>query len=89
MNIHKIIFPVINSCKKSTELIEKKAFQPLTLIENIKLKLHLSMCVACKAYASQSEIIEKAIAQWFEKNKNKKLSEEVKLAIIQKATSIQ
>lgn len=46
------------SCKKATLLIEKKSILPLSLKENIQLKMHKSMCNACKAYEIQSQKID-------------------------------
>lgn len=42
------------SCKKATELIEKRQVKPLNAIEKIQLDAHLSMCKACQAYEDQS-----------------------------------
>ncbi|WP_416864222.1 MAG: zf-HC2 domain-containing protein [Imperialibacter sp.] len=42
------------SCKKSSELIEKKLDTGLTTVENLQLKMHLSMCSACSSYQKQS-----------------------------------
>ncbi len=46
------------SCKKATEMVEKKGVVGLTFGEKLKLKLHLSICNACKSYKKQSEIID-------------------------------
>ena len=46
------------SCKKATEMVEKKTVTSLSFIEKLKLKMHLSMCDACKAYEKQSKIID-------------------------------
>ncbi len=73
------------SCKKATMLIEKKQVVPLTAIEGFQLNLHSSMCKACKAYAQQSNIIDKVIQKFHEKptaKTEKKLSEQTKNKII-------
>ena len=49
------------SCKKATQLVEKKWVVKLTLQENLQLKLHTTMCSACKEYQKKSRIIEKAL----------------------------
>lgn len=43
------------SCKKATELIEKKALLKITFKEKIQLQMHKSMCSACTAYEKQSK----------------------------------
>lgn len=57
------------SCKKATELIEKRKIEKLNFTEKNQLKLHLSMCRTCNAYQSQSEILDKAISSWVKNNK--------------------
>jgi len=46
------------SCKKATEMVEKRSITGLTISESLKLKFHLSICKACKAYQKQSELID-------------------------------
>ena len=71
------------SCKKATELVEKNAVVGLSWNENIQLKMHTSMCSACKKYESQSKIIDKFLDQINSKNPVKKeLPKEVKEKII-------
>ncbi len=43
------------SCKKATELIEKKLLVKLSFKEKMQLQLHKSMCSACTAYEKQSK----------------------------------
>ena len=50
------------SCKRASEMIEKRLVTKLTSIEKIKLTIHLSMCKTCQAYENESEIIEKIIS---------------------------
>ena len=51
----KIMNWLLLSCKKATELIEKKLLVKLSFKENIQLQLHKSMCSACTAYENQSK----------------------------------
>ena len=44
------------SCKKASELIDKKSV--VSLKENVMLKMHTSMCDGCKAYQKQSKILD-------------------------------
>lgn len=46
------------SCKKATEMVEKRSITGLTISESLKLKFHLSICKACRAYQKQSELID-------------------------------
>lgn len=51
----KIMNWLMLSCKKATELIEKKALLKITFKEKIQLQMHKSMCSACTAYEKQSK----------------------------------
>lgn len=75
------------SCKKATELIEKREILPLSTTEKVQLKLHTSMCNACKAYEKQSKTIDEALSEWLkkkEKKEDKGLSGQAKSNIINK-----
>lgn len=54
----RIIHWFLLSCKKATELIDKKSIVPLSLRERIQLRLHKSICDACTAYEKQSLTID-------------------------------
>lgn len=56
------------SCLKASELIEKKFHFKLSFTEKLQLKVHKSMCSACRLYEEHSEIIEQGIARHFNKN---------------------
>ncbi len=58
-NITKILFL---SCLKASELIEKKLHFKLSFRERLQLKIHKSMCEACRIYEKQSTLIEKGIS---------------------------
>lgn len=71
------------SCKKATELIEKRRVTKLTSVEKIRLKIHTTLCSKCSTYESQSDIIENCIAQIHQSNKKPmKLSSERKEEIL-------
>jgi len=77
---------LVNSCKKTTELIDKQALAPLTIKEKLQLTVHKSMCKTCTAYEHQSKVIDKIISNWFGKGKSNaqvKLTEEKKVKIIE------
>ena len=46
------------SCKKATELIEKKSLVGLSWKENVRLRMHTTMCDGCTAYQKQSLLID-------------------------------
>ena len=72
------------SCKKATELIEKRSVVGLSVRERIQLKIHTSMCTACKAYEGQSQTIDLALDE-FTKVKEQNhitLSEEARSRIL-------
>lgn len=50
----KIMHLLMLSCKKATELIEKKSLVGLSFQEKFQLRIHKSMCDACSSYEKQS-----------------------------------
>lgn len=76
------------SCKKSSELIEKKFFSKLTVIEKIQLMIHTRMCDACKSWEKQSENMDYSLKHHFHSKKNNTtetiLSQDIKQSIIKK-----
>lgn len=58
---NKLMIKMMLSCEKATELIEKKHHKNLSFNEQFQLKLHTSMCNACKSYEKQSKVIESAL----------------------------
>lgn len=76
---------VMLSCKSATEMIEKRNVQPLSAIEGLQLRMHLSMCKVCNAYEKQSSFIDTALKQFTYKPKdNTTLPQENKDQIINK-----
>ena len=51
------------SCRKATELIEKKLLTNLSFREKVQLKMHKSFCDACTAYEKQSKLIDKLLSK--------------------------
>lgn len=49
------------SCLKATELMEYKAFMPLSVGRNMQLQMHIAMCPGCKNYQEQSRLIDKLL----------------------------
>lgn len=50
------------SCKRVAELLSQRLDEPLGLIDEMKLKLHLSMCGNCANVAVQLEALHSASA---------------------------
>lgn len=59
---------LINSCKTTTELIDKQQLAPLSLKVKLQLQMHKVICKTCNAYENQSEIIDNLIRKWFGNN---------------------
>lgn len=55
----KLMNILMLSCRKATELIEKKSLDGLSYKENVQLRMHKSMCDACTAYEKQSKLLDK------------------------------
>jgi hypothetical protein len=49
------------SCRKATELTEKKSLTGLRGTEKFLLFMHTSMCDACSLYSKQSHFIDKVL----------------------------
>lgn len=76
------------SCKKATELIEKRSIISLSLIEKIQLNLHKSICDACTTYEKQSQklddILKAQIASEKAAEENPLKNEELKERMLKK-----
>jgi predicted anti-sigma-YlaC factor YlaD len=55
--------PFMISCRKATELTEKKLAGELTWTDNLRLLLHRSMCDACRRYGRQSQALDQLLKQ--------------------------
>lgn len=82
-----MIKKLVLSCKKATELIEKKQLVTLDSKEKIQLILHKKMCKICSTYEKQSELIEKVLENQFKHrpdNVSEKLTDDEKNQMIQR-----
>lgn len=61
--IKKLMNILMLSCRKATELIEKRIYFKLSKKEELQLKLHTSMCKACSSYEKQSHELNKILAK--------------------------
>ena len=59
--IKTIVHIIMLSCRKATELIEKKLHTRLSRRERVQLKWHKSICDACTLYEKQVVFIEKTL----------------------------
>lgn len=48
------------SCKDATELMSQRQDQPLGLMAQIRLQLHLAMCVGCRRFDQQMNFLRQA-----------------------------
>ena len=65
------------SCRKATELIEKKLLANLSFREKVQLKMHKSFCDACTAYEKQSKLIDKLLSKQIHKESDEVENDEV------------
>ncbi len=84
----KLMHILMLSCKKASELIDKKSFVKLTLKEKVMLRIHTSMCDACITYQKQSNAIDKILHEHVHHSDEKKMpiieNNELKELIISK-----
>ena len=72
------------SCKKASELIDKKAVVKLSLRENMMLDIHTSVCEICKQYEKQSRIIDEILKRHLDKNNPEEVQQVVNNELKQK-----
>ena len=53
------------SCKRVAELLSQRLDEPLGLIDELRLRLHLSMCGNCSNVAEQLSAVNAASAELF------------------------
>lgn len=51
------------SCRRVAELLSQRLDEPLSLFDEMRLKLHLSMCGNCSHVADQIAAVHKASAE--------------------------
>lgn len=59
--MQELMNKIMLSCRKATELTEKKQEKALANREKVQLFFHLKLCSGCSAYQKQSELISKAL----------------------------
>lgn len=63
----KALKNIMLSCKKATELMEKKTILKLSLKETVQLHMHISVCKACKSYQKQMKRLDAIFQKFFTK----------------------
>ncbi len=59
--MRRLMNAIMLSCRKATELVEKRMLCRLDKMEGIQLKMHLSMCRDCSNYAKQTGLIDRLL----------------------------
>lgn len=57
----KIMNRMMLSCKKASELFEKKTYFKLSTIEKMQLSAHSKMCDACSKYQKESSALDEIL----------------------------
>ncbi len=57
--IKRIIHKLLLSCQEATLLLELKGANQISVFQNIRLSLHLTICSICRIYKQKSNIINK------------------------------
>lgn len=56
---------IMLSCRKATEMIEKKLLIKLSFKQKVQLKIHKRLCDACTAYEKQSKNLDELFYKHF------------------------
>lgn len=64
----KALQNIMLSCKKATELMEKKSLLKLSFKESVQLHMHISVCKACKSYQKQMKRLDAIFQKFFTKH---------------------
>lgn len=51
----------IFSCREASRLASTAVDQPLSFVRRVELRMHLSMCAACRAYRRQINAIDRLV----------------------------
>jgi len=76
--MRKIMNILMLSCRKATELIERRSLFGIDMFRKIQLFMHLKACDACKNYETHSNHIDLAVQKHLENaNKDKVISNQI------------
>lgn len=56
--------PLMRSCKEVTALVIAREDRELPLTENLALRMHMAICVACPVFERQILTMRSAMKQW-------------------------
>ena len=62
MSLHRLTHVV--SCKQASLLLSEAEDRQLSLLERVKLRLHLSVCDACTRFSQQIAFLRKAMREY-------------------------
>ena len=62
MLVHRLTHML--SCKEVSRLLSQGEDRRLTLVERVKLRLHLSVCDACTRFVRQLAFVRRALARY-------------------------
>ena len=62
IHMKKLMTLIMLSCKKATELVEKKLLIRLSFREKVQLTMHKSLCDACTAYEKQAKLMDELLS---------------------------
>jgi murein L,D-transpeptidase YafK len=65
---------VMISCKQAALLGTKASLNALSILEKVKLRMHTKVCVTCRDYQKNSELIDEAVAKILEQKEKQELS---------------
>jgi hypothetical protein len=60
-----MVSPVRLSCKEASRLLSQSMDRELTLGEQARLRLHLTLCDACRNFSRQLKVLRQAVARLF------------------------
>ncbi|MFB6343465.1 hypothetical protein ACE1ET_17205 [Saccharicrinis sp. FJH62] len=75
---------IMLTCLEATKLTVQKSFRKLSFTEKLQLKMHHTVCHACRKFDSQNTFIDHAVKTYIEsteKNNDLKLSDRRKKVI--------
>lgn len=58
------------SCKRAAELIDRKQSGNITVLQDMQLRMHTSMCKVCTAYEKQSKLLEELLEKKLKSKEN-------------------
>ncbi len=61
--MQKLMNGMMGSCRETARLGVERLVRPLTIVERVRMTLHMSMCGICKGYARQMAAIRRALAR--------------------------